>query len=249
MKALPRDPSLIWFANGVDVLDRPGFVISKEANLAACKALISHLKNQSIPATYTLVLVKVLALALGKMPAWKTLCNDSESLETPMLKLGISIDYPFPVTPLAVLESPETKSIADIHRELTLAKSEGIARHEKLIEFTRSWGKYIPFKALRRFLIGKALNDLPGRFEAAGNFQISCLPDVDMFFPLMFSTSAILTMGQVRDKLIVNGEGGTEQVPAAMVSLVVNHKFWNGRAASDLLNTIVSLLEEIPFNS
>jgi len=79
-----------------------------------------------------------------------------------------------------------------------------------------------------------------------GTFQVSCLSNVDQFVPFLFTTSAILGTGRVRERVIaINGKA--EVRPTVIISCCANHKIWDGILAAKFLNAVKNIIEKGQF--
>lgn|GEM_PF-7069744 len=71
---------------------------------------------------------------------------------------------------------------------------------------------------------------------------MTCLPEVATLIPFAFSTSAIVAMGRVRDRVIAL-EGVPTLCPTAYIVCAADHRAWNGRDGGMLLQEIAKILE------
>ncbi|MEO0852627.1 MAG: 2-oxo acid dehydrogenase subunit E2, partial [Cyanobacteria bacterium J06648_11] len=106
----------------------------------------------------------------------------------------------------------------------------------------KKWGWLVPFSGVRRAFLGFLLSRLWFRRQGIGTFQISCLATVDRFMPFLFSTTAILGFGCVKDKVIAI-DGQPVVRPMVTVSCCADHKVCDGVKMAQFLVELKALLE------
>ena len=196
----------------------PHVTLTTEANVNKTIALRSKLneKNSDVRFSYTDILVKMAATALRSVPMMNTSIEGDNIIIHDRVHIGVAV---------ALEEGLLVPVVRDADRKGLKA----------ICKDTRD-------------LISKARNNkLTGDELVGGTFTISNLGsyDIDGFTPIInLPESAILGVGRIVRKPIVNEND--EIVPASMMtlSLSFDHRIVDGALAAQLLKTIKDYLED-----
>ena len=223
-----------WMRDGLSVVDAPGFFQSLEVDMSQGKAVIGKLRQAGVQVTYTHLFVRAVALVLARRPELHQLVSGRSKLLPGTVDIGLSISGSMFVAPVLVIRDAARKTLVEIAAEVA-EKAPGIReQQEKFLETIRKWGWLVPFGWLRRWYLRVLTRQLWFRRQGVGTFQVSCLPDVDQFVPLLFSTSAILGAGRVCDRVVAS-DGQPRVTPTVILSCCADHKVWDGVKAATFL--------------
>ena len=112
-----------------------------------------------------------------------------------------------------------------------------------MLSIFRKIGWLIPFPAGRRMAIRALLSTVKFR-RGAGALQLSYIPLFPMFLAMRFTATAILGVGSIHPEVIAVG-GQPSVRPVVWASLAINHRVWDGLAASRFFNEFVRVLEAV----
>jgi pyruvate dehydrogenase E2 component (dihydrolipoamide acetyltransferase) len=231
-----------WLRDGLRVADQAGFFVSSEVDMSRCALRIAEQRAAGIRATYTHAVIRAVAVAFSRHPDLHQLISERKRLRPAQLDIGLSIAADTVVAPVLVIKNVAGKGLAEIAREVEERAPSVRKQHEEFLAWAGRWGWLVPLGVLRRLILRTLARQFWFRRQGAGTFQVSCLREVDQFVPFLFSTSAILAMGRVRDRAVVI-EGKVEVRPTAILSCCVDHKAWDGAQAATFLREVAAALE------
>ena len=231
-----------WLRDGLLVSQSPGFFQVIEVDMSACQTILKKLRQQGVKVTYTHLFVRATAIALKRHSTLHQLVSSSRRLYPGKIDIGLSVAGISFVAPVMVIKNAGEKSLRDIATEIINNRSYIREQENKQFAFLKKWGWIVPFGFLRRWILRFLLSKLWFRRQGVGTFQISCIPDVDIFVPFMFNTSAILGIGRVCERVLAIG-GEVVVRPTVMISCCVDHKVWDGIKAAQFINELKQILE------
>jgi len=240
-KYVKLDYAQRWMRDGLSVVGAPGFFASLEVDMSQGNAVIDKLKRTGVRVTYTHLYIRAVALVLSRKPDLHQLVSNTCLLSPGTVDIGLSVSGSMFVAPVLVIRDVARKSLVEIASEVADKVSGVRAQQEEFLEAVRKWGWLVPFGWLRRWYLRVLTKQLWFRRQGVGTFQVSCLPDVDQFVPFLFSTSAILGAGRVRDRVIVK-DGQPHVTPTVILSCCADHKVWDGAKAATFLVELRELL-------
>lgn len=171
------------------------------------------LKQRNRDVTYTEILLKALALAVEKFPAFKTSLVDDRLYQPDTTRLGIVVDVEDALV-IPTIEDPASKSIQDLSSEiraLTRRARQGTLKHA----------------------------DVSGATVSLSNLGMH---EVDLFTAVIpYGQAAVLTTGRIRYQPALQ-EGSLVEVPRLWANLTVDHRLIDGVAAAKFLKTLANLL-------
>jgi pyruvate dehydrogenase E2 component (dihydrolipoamide acetyltransferase) len=231
-----------WYRDGLRVVDTAGFFLARDVDMTNARALEGRAQAAGRKVTCLHIVVRALAIALTRHPDMHQLVGNSHRLLPRRIDLSVSVAGETMLAPVLILEDAGRKTLPELADEFARRLPEVRAREAHELAVLRRWGWLVPFGWLRRGLLGLLRRHLSFRRRGAGTFQVSRLPDADMFVPMLFSTSAILGMGRVRDRVIaVNGQPAVR--PVATLTLAADHKVFDGMRVMRLLSAVAQILE------
>ncbi|SET08349.1 pyruvate dehydrogenase E2 component (dihydrolipoamide acetyltransferase) [Natronincola peptidivorans] len=196
----------------------PHVTITTEVNVDKTIALRSKLneKNTEVRLSYTDILVKMIATALRNIPMMNTSIEEDHIIIHDKINIGVAVALEEGLI-VPVVKDADRKGFKAISKEV----------------------KDLAARAKENNLLGDELT--------GGTFTISNLGnyDVDAFTPIInLPESAILGVGRIVKKPIVNEND--EIVPASMMtlSLSFDHRIADGALAAELLKMIKGYLED-----
>ncbi len=231
-----------WLRDAIRSCEFPGGFVVIEADMRSSQQLLVRLQAQGLRVTYTHLFVRVAALALIRHRDLHQLVAGNRRLYPAHADICISIQGDAALAPVLVVRSADTKDLVTISEEIRAGISEARRKDDKLHSMLRKWGWVVGFGFIRRFLLRLLLNRLRIRREASGTFHVSCVPTMDIAVPFLFNTSAILGVGQVRERVVV--ENSQPRVRTTVnLTCCVDHKVWNGMQAERFLRAVKEILE------
>ncbi len=228
--------------DGLRVCRPPGGFGRLEVDMTQAMATVEQFKRSGVDVNSNHVIFRAVALALLRHPEAHKIAAGSKVLYPAAVDLGISVAAESFVSPVMILKDAGTKDISAIARE-----SLGLIRRAKLEDrklraVLRRWGWLVPFGWLRRAILRTLFNRTGFRRAGVGTFQISCLPGLDEFCPFLFNTAAILSVGGIRERVVVL-EGKALTRPMLTLVCCFNHEVWDGRACQVFLGELRKILE------
>ena len=171
------------------------------------------LKQRTPEVTYTEILLKALALAVEKFPAFKTSLVDDRLHQPDTTRLGFVVDVEDALV-IPTIEDPASKSIQDLAAEvrvLTRRARQGTLNHA----------------------------DVSGATVSLSNLGMH---EVDLYTAVIpYGQVAVLTTGRIRYQPALQ-EGSLVEVPRLWANLTVDHRLIDGVAAAKCLKTLANLL-------
>ena len=239
-KSLPF--SARWMRDGLTVSQVPAFCMSIQAEMTKSRSLIESAKSQGIRLTYSHVFVRATALALRENPDLHVMMSGNRIYQPSQVDIGLSISGDTAVAPVMVIENADGKLVHEIAREITERVPAVREADKALMNMLDRWGFLVPLGFLRRALLRTLLKGVNFRRKGSGTFQVSVLPGIDTGTTPVFSSSAILIAGSIRDQaVVIDGEVAVQ----LMVTLTccADHRVWDGRAGLRFLQSVRSVLE------
>ena len=228
--------------DGLTVCTQPAFYQTVEVDLSRIKAEIKAARERGVRVTYTHVLVRVAALALAAHPELHALVCGSKIHYPSQVDICLSVSAETAVNPVVILERVEHKSVQTIAQELASRLPEAQENHRKMMALLNRWGWLLPLGILRRSLLRLLYHSFQFRRKGSGTFQVSVVSGVDLVATSLFNSTAILTAGRVKDR-VVAVEGVPVIQPTLYLTCSADHRVWNGEACQRFLLSVQQLLE------
>jgi pyruvate dehydrogenase E2 component (dihydrolipoamide acetyltransferase) len=236
------DPAELWLRDGLALCRPPAYFQTLDVDMSRMQTLIGLARQRNVRITYTHIIVRAAAVALAANPDLHVLVCAGRVYSPDRVDIGLSIAGETFVAPVLVVEGADRKSLTGVAEEIVRRAPEVKAADQKMLQLLRRWGWLLPFGFLRRALL-RILFRIPAfRRRGSGTFQVSLVPNVDQAFTPMFSTSAILIAGSVRDRVVAIAGVPTVR---AMTTLTccADHGIWDGRAGERFLLAVRNVLE------
>ena len=236
------DHAELWLRDGLAICRPPAYFQSLDVDMSRMQALINRARQSNVRITYTHIMVRAAAVALAANPDLHVLVCAGRVYSPDRVDIGLSIAGETFVAPVLIVEGADRKNLTAVAEEIVRCAPEVRAADKKLLQVLRRWGWLVPFGLLRRALLRILFRILAFRRKGSGTFQVSLVPNVDQAFTPMFSTSAILIAGSVRDRVVAIG--GVPVVRAmATLTCCADHGIWDGRAGERFLLAVQNVLE------
>lgn len=232
-----------WMRDGLEAVStRAGFFLCVNVDVSAVQHLMAAYRRVGKRITYTHVAVKVCADLLARNPAHHRFVANNRKLRPAKVDIGLSVAADQPLAPILVVEAADRKSLVEISEEVERRAPEVRAQFFATIAQWNKWGWLVPFSFLRRMILRLAASGLNARRKTGGTFQITSLPDADLFVPLLLGGVSALGMGRVSDRVVAD-QG--QVVIRSMITLgfSVDHAVFDGRAAANFLSELKSAFE------
>ena len=225
-----------WMRDALRSVESAGFFESLEVDMTECQAVISELRHSGIQVTYTHLMVRAVALVLERHPEFHQMVAGTHRLSPVSVDIGLSVSADMFVAPVLVVQDAAAKRIREIVLEVEQRAPEVRNQQAQYLKNLNTWGRLVPFGILRRWYLRTMIESLAFRKRIVGTFQVSCVPTVDQFVPLLFISTAIFGVGRIRARVIA--QNGLPIVkPTVFLSCCVDHKVWDGVMASSFLNS------------
>jgi acyl carrier protein len=231
-----------WMRNGLEVLDAPGFFIAAEADMTQSRLFLDELHRRGVQASYACLFIRATALALARNPDLHQLVSGSRRCRPAHVNIALSVAGDSFLAPILPLGAAEQKSTAEIAAEVAVGMPRVRAEQQRMFARIRGWGRLIPFAFLRRMLLRLLLKRLLFARPEGPTFQVTCLPDVELLAPFLFTTAGILGVGRVRERVVA--EAGRPAVRLGVtLTVCADHRVWDGLRAARFLNEVKQVLE------
>ncbi len=235
-----------WLRDGLEECGHAGSLVAIEVDARAGTAILKRLKSEGAPVTWTHIFVRATAMVLARHPELHHLVAGNSRLRPSTVDICLSVAGDSSVTPVLVIEDAANKDLPAIAAEIISRTPSAVQETQNLVKGLRRFGWLVPFAAWRRALMSFLLHRPWYRRKVSGTFQVSCLPQVDLFAPFLFNTVAALGVGRVRDKVVaVNGHPVVR--PMVTLSCTIDHAQWNGMEAATFLTAVRDVVESGEF--
>jgi pyruvate dehydrogenase E2 component (dihydrolipoamide acetyltransferase) len=230
-----------WLLDGLHVLRPPFSALQVTADMTHATRRLEELRREGVHATATHLLVQAAARALAANPALHQLIAGTRRHRPATVDIGLSVTGDTFVAPVLVIESANTKSIADIAAEIARRAPEVREADRQMLALLRRWGWIVPFAFLRRTILRLLFRSGAFRRKGAGTFQISTVAG-DWALTSTFATSGVLIGGQVWSRVVaIDGQPAVR--PVMTLTLSSDHGVWDGRAVARFMSVVKAELE------
>ena len=153
--------------------------------------------------------------------------------------IALSVSGDAAVAPLMVIMNTAQRSTIDIAREV-IERAPAVREADRaLMKTLDRRGFLIPLSILRRTLLRALFRSVRFRRKGSGTFQVTVLPAVDQVSSPVFSATAVLLVGGVREKAVVRAG---QLAVRTMVTLTccADHRVWDGQAGQRIAAALVA---------
>lgn len=231
-----------WFVDGFDVVPQPAGMVSRLIDLSQAQLALQKLRSRGLPATWTHLFLRALALGLHRCPESHQVLAGYRKLYPAHVEIGLSVAGRTNYAPVLIIPRAEEKSIEGLISFLAEAVPRTREKEAKDLQGMRRTGWIIPFGWLRRFILRLLGSSLWFRRRLVGTFQMTCMTNVDMVFPLGFYSGMALGIGRVTDRVLAVA-GQPVVRPSVWFMMPIDHRCVDGRLAGVLMDAIVRVLE------
>jgi pyruvate/2-oxoglutarate dehydrogenase complex dihydrolipoamide acyltransferase (E2) component len=237
-----------WLRDGLHEAVQAGAFECIDVDVTEAARILKHLKADGRAVTWTHVFIRAVSLTLARNPKLHQLVAGNKKIHPATVDICLSVAGESSVTPVVIIEDAANKDIFAIGAEVASRSPQVVREAEQLLAVLRRWGWILPFSVLRRGLLRFLFRRLRYRRKISGTFQISCVPTVDVFVPMLFNTAGVLGVGRVRDQVIAV-HGAPAVRPVVTLTCCIDHSVWNGMAAGQFLAGVREVLESGDFAS
>ncbi len=200
-------------------------------DMTQAKKALRILRDGKIPATYPHLIVRAVALAYARDPQSLQIVCNYERVTPGTLDVGLSMAGQTSYAPVVVVPAVNQKPLAVLIQAIADAVDAAAAKEAGDLAALYRWA--IPFRWLRRWILRVLNRSLNFRTTIVGNFQVTCLTNIDMVVPLVFYSSGILGVGAIRDRVIAR-EGVAVVRPTVWLTGVADQSMRDERGANAL---------------
>ncbi len=231
-----------WLRDGFALCRPPAFSQSLEVDMTRAKMLLDSARHRGIRLTYTHLIVRAVAMVLEANPDLHVMVCGNALHRPAQVDIGLSVAGDAFMAAVLIIQDAGRKKLGEIAAEIVSRAPEARDADRKLLSAVRKWGWIIPFGFLRRALLRFLRSFFEFRRRASGTFQVSIVPGVDRFETPLFNTSAILTAGAVRERLVAV-DGGPRALPTVHLTCSADHRVWDGTKCQTFLLGVRGILE------
>lgn len=242
MKVRRLDSAEKWLRDGIDACQVPAYFESLETDMSQARTLIETTRTQGLRITYVHILVRAVALALKANPDLNQLVCGGRVHRPGQVDIALSVAGESIAAPLLVIQAADLKSVSTLASEISRRAPEVRDQDRKMLLALRRWGWLLPLSPLRKAILRLLFRIYKFRRKGAGTFQVSVLPAVDQAMSPVFSASAMLAAGGVKDRVVVI-EGRIAVRPTLILTCCADHRAWDGRAGQRFLLSVRQILE------
>ncbi len=229
---------------GFDVVTPAQGIGLVEVSFEATEALRARLAaERGIRISNALVLVKAVAHALARVPQAHAFLEGGTLIHPAHVDVGMSVAGKGNYAPVAVLEAVETKSLVQLGEELRALAAQKRAEEDQAIRLFGILYWVLGFDCVRRAALRLGLRRFAIARKLVGTIQVSTLPNLDLFWPLRFSSSAVVALGSVEPRPWVE-DGALKVAPVGRVTIAIDHRVLDGWKADQLLAEVKRILED-----
>ncbi len=231
-----------WFFDGFSVIPAPRGMVTKLCDATRIKQTLQILRQRGLPATYTQIFVRAVALGLRRVPQAHKLVAGYRRLSPATVDIGLSVAGRTNYAPVLVIPRADEQNLADLSQFLSQAVPVTREKEVRDLEGMMRTGWVIPFGAVRRFILRLLQRMFWFRRKLVGTIQITCMPQIDQVYALTMYSSTAIGFGRIADRVLaVDGQPVVR--PSVWLTLALDHLAIDGKTAGDLLAAVVDILE------
>lgn len=233
------DSATKWARDGLEVVGgRAGGIVCVHVDVTEMNKVRRHFDG----ITYTHLIVKTSADLLKRRPDLHRFVVGNKRLRAGHVDVGISVAADFPLAPILVVHKADQKSLEEISIDMKNRTNHVRSEFAKTLHFWNTWGALVFFSQFRRFVMRLVATGLKARRQVGGTFQITNLPQSDLFIPLLIGGVGVLGVGGVSDRAVVVDSQIVVR-PMMTICFSFDHSVYDGKAAADLLAELKKDLE------
>ena len=199
-------------------------------------------ESQGFHLTYLHLLIRACGLALAKYPKMKAMIDcDRRIVHPASIDIGVSVEGTTNFAPVVVLTEVNKKDLHSLAEELGEGAKRAQTEEAAFLRRINWVGRLLPFRWLRRMLIGLAYRYARVRRGVMGNFQITSINE-EMLIVNRISTSSMMSLGYVRERPAVI-EGKVVPRKSAYLCLPIDHRVLDGMTPMKFAYEVIRLME------
>ncbi len=231
-----------WFLDGFSVIPAPRGIVTKMCDASRVKEVLTILRQRGLPATYTQIFVRAVALGLRRVPQAHKLIAGYQRLSPASVDIGLSVAGRTSYAPVLVVPRADEQNLAELAQFLHQAIPATREKEVRDLEGMMRTGWVIPFGAIRRLILRILQRSFWFRRKLVGTIQITCMPQIDQVYALTMYSSMAFGFGRIADRVIaVDGQPAVR--PTVWLTLALDHLATDGKTAGDLLAAVIDILE------
>jgi hypothetical protein len=229
-----------WLMDAWELFPVPaGFGLAL-ADMTQVNRALRILRNAKIPATFPHLIVRAVGICFALYPGRLQLICNYRRLIPGSINIGLSMAGQTTYAPVVVIPAVDQKPLAVLIPDIIEAIDAAAAREGNDIAALRRF--VVPFRFIRRWLLRILSRSLAFRTRIVGHFQVTCVTNADIAIPFLFYSSAIISAGAIRDRVIaVDGQPVVR--PTVWLGGVGDHVAADGQTGADALSFIKYVLE------
>jgi len=142
-----------WFLDGFSVIPAPRGIVTRLCEASRIKETLQLLRKRGLPATYTQIFVRAVALGLRRVPEAHTLVCGYRRLQPGTVDIGLSVAGRTNYAPVLVIPRADELTLPELsaflHREVPATREKEVRDLEGMMRT----GWVIPFGPVRRFIM------------------------------------------------------------------------------------------------
>lgn len=231
-----------WFFDGFTVIPAPRGLVTKLCDASRIKQTLQILRQRGLPATYTQIFVRAVALGLRRVPDAHKLVAGYRRLSPAAIDIGLSVAGRTNYAPVLVVPRADEQNLAELSRFLSQAVPVTREKEVRDLDGMVRTGWVIPFGSVRRFILRLLQKMFWFRRKLVGTIQVTCMPQIDQVYALTMYSSTAIGFGRIADRVLaVDGQPVVR--PSVWLTLALDHLAIDGKTAGDLLAAVVDILE------
>lgn len=235
-----------WLADSFRVISAPGYNVMLDVDMGRAQEIIEELRRGGVRVTYTAVLLRAAALALGRHPELHQIMLGTRRVWPERVDIGLSVANESFAAPVMLVQDVGQKGVVALSEELRTRVPEARRQDSATLRTLRRWGWLVPGGFLRRLVLRAMFGVLALRRKLTGSLAVSVVPTVDVVLPNVLSAPALLSMGRIADRVVAR-EGRPVVRKTATLSVSGDHKIWDGQRVGAFLSEVARILESGDF--
>jgi len=217
-----------------------------ELDLTRAMAFLEEQRRTDHPRlTFTHILIKACAHVLRSRPELGFRMSGYRLVKPSSVDIGVSVaGRRGGLAPVVVVRSAEQRSLGEIMEELRREAARARDEEEKQLQALSRLVRWIPFNALRRWLIGLFFRHRRTIREMVGTFHVTNVGPLDVdqaFSPIVLAT--LMTVGTVKERPVVR-DGKLAVAPTSWISIQGDHRIVDAKRAADFMKDLVAILND-----
>lgn len=216
-----------------------------EVNFEAAYALREKLAaERGFKLSPVVLLVKAVARALELEPQAHAFLQGATLIRPGQVDVGVSVAGKGNFAPVAVLTNVAAKKVDVLTAELRELAAKKREEEDQALKLFGILYRVLGFDWLRRAALAFGLRRFGIARQIVGTIQVSTLPQFDLFWPLRFSSSAVVALGAIKPRPWVGGDGELRVAPVGRITIAIDHRVLDGWKADRFLTEVGRVLSD-----